>query len=108
MPRLIPPTLAGLALSLCFAVPGFAAVKEQDPNIRISLLAFENLVDEAARLAEADMLQGRKMAAAQLREINLTISSKMLRLWIDAVPALEANVDPPREHEPIFPPALAE
>jgi hypothetical protein len=102
-----------LFLCLSIALSASISLRAEDPkdekNVRISLLAFEDMVSEPARNAEAAVLNGRKVPPPEeRRQLNLPISSKALKLWMDVIPALEANANPPREHEPIFPPGLAD
>src|SRR5262245_56937879 len=98
-----------LSIALAVSISLRAEEPKDEKNARISLLAFDDMVSEPARQAEAKVLNGRKVPPPEERkQLNLPIASKALKLWMDVIPALEASANPPREHEPIFPPALAE
>lgn len=77
-----------------------------EDRVPVSLRALREIVEEPV-MAATSMARKGVLSDEEADNLRLTIPSRTMQLWMDLVPALEANAAKPREHEDIFPPELA-
>jgi hypothetical protein len=90
------------ALGLALATPAATAENEKKT---ISLRALLDMVREPLTAGES-MAKRPEMAEEEMADMKVAIPSRVIQLWIDLVPVLEAAGKAP-EHVDIFPPDLA-
>src|SRR5690349_6549400 len=59
-------------------------------RVAISVLAFDEMVNDTARTCESLAMNGKQLGAKERQELRIAVPIRVLKLWIDVVPELEA------------------
>jgi hypothetical protein len=108
---MIRPVLRCLLFVAVLPIASAEEPAKKNDTIAISLISFGDIVSDAAKIAERTSLKKRDrddLSDEELGKLRLQIPSPVLKLWMEAVPILEANSNGKIKAPEIFPPGLGE
>src|SRR5688572_15016385 len=84
---------------------------KKEEQIAISMTSFTDIISDAAKIAERSSLKKRnrdELSDEELGQLQLRLPTRIIKLWMDAVPILESNSKTGLKAPQIFPPGLGE